>query len=429
MPEVAEMTREEIEQKINSASSMEDINFLNEMISGNIKPVEQVTPTEEPIAEDVGPEHIDEVVAVEDSDISEEQKYREESFEFQRESEELKRKLELIEIQKEEERQQRINAQAELNAKLEEEAKLREELQKKIEELRNAPKEDTRTQAEIEEDDSYVTDYDRNTRKKIEELSKTLGTSSPVIEELRKELDEFRNMRKENERQDQLKRETREREEARNRLYDDVRKFQKKYPEFNTKEDIGKMTDKFLKFKEDVSWALKTTDSKTITKALNEYFKEDSETRKTIESKGIRLDGEFDKFRQIADLIDLKNGAKYNEITGEIDYIRDDFGNRVNYRSLDEAYKISNYHNEINKARVNGVKEVTQKLEKRSNVAVTVPVTAETRVDHGAQLTKDTISELLNLDPYQLHSLKRTDPSRYELAMKAYDALGVGRPN
>ena len=122
------------------------------------------------------------------------------------------------------------------------------------------------------------------------------------------------------------------------------------------------------------------------------------------------------------DLVDLKNGIQYNPKTGEDEYITDSIGNRVRYRSIEEAYKVSNYFDTMNKARIDSYKEVNEKLTARNAAPVVLDVSETAPLE--TTYTEEQMRELMATPERQL----KRNPQLRQQVENLYASLGMEAP-
>jgi septal ring factor EnvC (AmiA/AmiB activator) len=192
-------------------------------------------------------------------------------------------------------------------------------------------------------------------------------------------------------------------------------------PELQTKRSIKELNEDFLRFRKDISYISNAKNVQELERAIEEYYK-GGDIKNIADRNGIKPVDEYDKLAKLMEVIDLKDGLKFNNRTGEYEPILDDGGNRIRYRSLEEAYKINNYYDEINKARKQAFKDVNNKLTTLQNAPVTLPQTVTTSLDE--HYTTEQMREILNMPVNQW----KNDPRKRQMVEKVYSDLGIPLP-
>ena len=125
------------------------------------------------------------------------------------------------------------------------------------------------------------------------------------------------------------------------------------------------------------------------------------------------------------ELMDAKDGVKFNTSTGNYEPIVDDLGNQVRYRSLEEVYRINNYYDELNKQRQKAYTDVNNKLSAFNSAPVTLTTSQTTSVSE--RLSEDQIREGINIPLTDRNWAN--NPVKRELVEKAYLAAGTTPPS
>ena len=400
-------------EKIQAAYDANDMGVINGVLSGAIKsgekPVETTVP--EQVATNEPTEQVEEVI-----DYSIVAKRQEEDIE------KAKRYIEEIEKKKKEEIELKDIEKIALLKQIDEERKRREEVEKRIKEMdAQKPKGDSVYSAE--EDEELVSDYAKNTRKMIDDLKGQIGqtnTSDPKIHELEARLKKFE---QEAERVKVEEDKTRKAKEAEERIFNEVKTFQSKYPELQTKKNFGEVATEFNKFKESLASFAKVTSSEEVDRVLMSYFDENKgkKLREEAAKIGIVAPDEAEKFVHIAELVDMTRGFEYDPILERFVQIKNSVGETVRYRSIEESYKVKNYYNEINNAKKKVAKQISTKLNTIQNSPVTIDNNETRPIENG--LSNEQVGEIVrNAELYV------TDRNRYELLKRAYAKLRAPAP-
>lgn len=411
MENVTEMTREEIEREM---YENKNIDVINGVINGSIK--EKVV-TEEQQEEVTNEEGVQ--VEGQDENSPQNKEQHEESNEEngQEEIDELeraKRYNEFLKQQQEEIKKREAEERKRILREKEEERKRREELEKELQMLKerayNKPQSPTTLDDEASDDEEYASEYSRKTRQMIEEIKDSIGNNAMqdprVMEFIRKQ--------EEKERQEEYKR-------AERKQMDEIERFQTRYSELKTEKPIAEIHKEYISFAEELASAMNLKNQAQIDKAVSDYYK-GGDSKNIADKYGISAPKEYEKYRVIVDLIDLKRGVEYNPYTGQEEPILDEDGHRVRYRSIDEAYKVSNYYNDINKHVINAHKTMQKKLNEINSGPVVLDDTEASQPER--QSTVDGDRELLSLDP----RIYEKDPELKSKVHAAYKRIGIEPP-
>lgn len=270
-----------------------------------------------------------------------------------------------------------------------------------------------------DDEDEYVSEYAKRTRQKLEELSAKYGES-----DFKQISDELSRLKQEIEAEKELKRsllEKEEKEKSQQRLFDSIRQFQLTYPELQTSKNIKELNEEYLKFRKDISYISNASTVKELEKAVADYFN-GGDVRKIAEQNGIKPFEDYDKFTKIMDLIDLKEGIKYDPNIGDYVPITDETGTRVRYRSLEEAYKVNNFYDEVNRARKQAYRDVNNKLNQLKSSPVTLGNDQTTTFN--ANYDAATIKQLINMPVSEW----KHDPRKRQMVEKAFRDIGMEPP-
>lgn len=412
--EPMEMTAEEIRQGAYTGDKEKDLQMINAFLSGNVSVKQQEVSNEEPATLDNTVTETStegETVTEPDFDAEEEErKRRYEQF--------LKEKELAAQIEEERKKQLLIAKQKEEEIKKEREARL--ELEKKLKELSELQQTKTQQQSTTDSytDDSeeeFVSDYAKGTREKVDRLESLInefGSNHPKVKELEEEIRTFREEFKVV--MEERQRKAREEEEKRQRekLYGGIREFQNRYPELKTTVDIEEVDRQYQQFRNDMAVAIKAKSVFELEQAIADYFA-GGDYKKIADEKGIKAPADYDKYQAIVDLYDMKRGVKYDPVTGKENPILNDEGQRVTYRSLEEAYYVRNREKELADMRRKSSQEIAKKISQINGGAVELPSNMNGQVVQQGY-TKDQVNTLLNTDikaiindPVKLDEFKR----------------------
>lgn len=411
---------EELNIRMNSGSREEQLSAVNAVLSGNVVINQEQKKANVPNVQTVSEQDqkIDSVLPITEN--------KEEIITPVVSIDEYEQQKKYAEFLEQKEREEHLRHLAELkereDALLKERAS-KEELEKRLRELdqiRNAAPTVTSEQISEEEDENYVSDYAKKTRAMIEEFKATVGEGN-ALKELREKISKIETD------YDQQKKLTLElqqkekQEEIERKTFDNIRKFQSEHPELQTEVDIVDIDKQYSVFRKNIAHLIKANSTADVDKAIESY-NSNGEIKKLADERGIKGVKDFNKYKAIAELIDLKNGVKYDSITGKEIPILDDEGKQVRYRSLDEVYKIKNFYDELNNIRKQTYKEVSRKLEGFENAPVTLPQEKTSTFSSG--FTAEQESEILNWNPKNWEN----SPEKFEMVKKVYNKRGLDVP-
>ena len=412
--EPMEMTAEEIRQGAYTGDKEKDLQMINAFLSGNVSVKQQEVSNEEPATLDNTVTETStegETVTEPDFDAEEEERKRKyEQF--------LKEKELAAQIEEERKKQLLIAKQKEEEIKKEREARL--ELEKKLKELSELQQTKTQQQSTTDSytDDSeeeFVSDYAKGTREKVDRLESLInefGSNHPKVKELEEEIRTFREEFKVVMEERQRKAREEEEKRQRDKLYGGIREFQNRYPELKTTVDIEEVDRQYQQFRNDMAVAIKAKSVFELEQAIADYFS-GGDYKKIADEKGIKAPADYDKYQAIVDLYDMKRGIKYDPVTGKENPILNDEGQRVTYRSLEEAYYVRNREKELADMRRKSSQEIAKKISQINGGAVELPSNMNGQVVQQGY-TKDQVNTLLNTDikaiindPVKLDEFKR----------------------
>lgn len=412
--EPMEMTAEEIRQGAYTGDKEKDLQMINAFLSGNVSVKQQEVSNEEPTTLDnTVTETSTEGETVTEPDFDAEEEERKRKYEqFLKEKE--------LAAQIEEERKKQLLIAKQKEEEIEKERKARLELEKKLKELSELQQTKTQQQSTTDSytDDSeeeFVSDYAKGTREKVDRLESLInefGSNHPKVKELEEEIRTFREEFKVVMEERQRKAREEEEKRQRDKLYGGIREFQNRYPELKTTVDIEEVDRQYQQFRNDMAVAIKAKSVFELEQAIADYFA-GGDYKKIADEKGIKAPADYDKYQAIVELYDMKRGIKYDPVTGKENPILNDEGQRVTYRSLEEAYYVMNREKELADMRRKSSQEIAKKISQINGGAVELPSNMNGQVVQQGY-TKDQVNTLLNTDikaiindPVKLDEFKR----------------------
>jgi len=343
------------------------------------------------------------------------------------EQEERERQARLNEFraqQAQDEKERILLEKRETEERLEEERKANEELKNRLQmltELQSQQHQAPNGTTNDDEDDEYVSDYAKRTRKELEELKAMYSANDPRIQKFIEKADQY-------EAKIQSELEARERQrakeaadEAERKAYGSIREFQRTVPELQTSVDIQEVEKEYFQFRRDLSSATKAKSKEEFDRYMLDYFK-GGEVKKLADGKGITLPKDYDTYQKVVELADMKRGVTYDPTLGKEIPILNDEGRQVTYRSLEEAYRVKNYPDEMNRIRKQVIQDYQNKLNEARSGARTLD--NETTVQFTGGLTTDQVKQVLAWKPHEFIN----DPERRELVKQVYRSQGLDSP-
>jgi len=400
-------TVDEVKQSYNTGNTQRDLEVVNAVLNGNVEIKGTGQPEQNIVLNDVQENIQPSVVDDYNQKIEEQRKYAE-FLESKQREQELKYLQEL---------QDKEN-------KIQQEKQSREEIEKRLQELSKLNEQRLSTSSteteQTTEEDEFVTDYAKSTRKMVEELKSQVG-ANPVIQELYNKINTIESEYQTQKQQSEKLQQERLRKIKEDKVFDGIRQFQMQHPELKTNRDIRELDQEYINFRKNVGYAINAKSTVDIDKAIDDYYV-GGPTKEILESKGIKPFEEFDKYNNITEIIDLKSGQRYDKQTGHIVPILDEDGNRIRYRSFEEAYKISTYENAINDARKRSFQEVSKKLETINNAPVTIPPSQTDAFKTGFSLEEE--KAILSWEPKDWVN----NPDRARMVKEVYTKRGLEPP-
>lgn len=337
---------------------------------------------------------------------------------------ELKQKEEYIQFTEErhtQEKEELLRAKAELEERLRRESEQKEDLARQIRERMQVEQNFTSTsESANDDDDEYVSDHSKKTRQMVIDLERKYR-DHPDIQKLVAEFTELRSeIDSEKQERDRIRQEQK-RKAAKESSFNDAREFFIKHPEIKPSRDIAEIDADVQRFKRDIGHLSGAKSLADIERAVDDFYS-NSEFRKLAESRGIKPVDGYEQYNQYADLKDMAEGRKYNRTTGQFEEIRDSRGNPVRYRSVEEAYILSNYANDITQAKRDMSRKIQKTLSMVNDGPVTLNSSETAKVTN--EMSHETIRELMNLNP----RVWVNNPQLKEKVEQAYNAAGQPLP-
>lgn len=429
MEDVVLKSKEEAIQRMNSGDSKQDLEFVNSILSGNVKIESEDTSSTEDVVETVENTENDTPQTENDTNEDEKDSSTEESVEIEidplkDEYEREKRYTDFLKKRSQEDKEEYLKKIREIEQEKENEQKAKEELEQRLQKLVESTNKEFSTEKDESDEDEFVSDYTKKTRNMVEELRDRIknNSSEVTVEELSKKLEQLQNeIENERKERDAFKEKEKKRK-YREQLFSNIRSFYAKHPEMCPSEDIEKIHDNYSQFRKDMVAITGVQSIPELEKAIKNYFN-DGEIKELADKHGIRPVKDYDKYIQTVELLDFADGKKFNPSTGDYDLITDENGNRVRYKSLDEAFIVKNYYTSVTDAKRQAYKDVDKKLKTFKKAAVTLnPEKTDGFISN--KLTFEEEKEVLSWSPKEWIN----DPNRRDLVAQVYAKRGLDMP-
>ena len=421
--EKAVLSTEEIMNGMNTGDPKKDLDMVNTVLSQNYEL--KSNGDKSVIAEDVVNNSVEQNAVDTTSDnqvLNDNNAVQEKELEIERQ----RKYNELTEQRRKEEYDKYLKNLQDKENQIVSEKRAKEELQNKLQqlqELQNRQPDSSSNSSEKldEEDETYVSEYTKKTRQMVEELRASVGAANPVVTELTEKISKIEQEynREKSERQ---KFEEQKKQEAEDqKTYDTIRQLQSKYSDLKTNKDIKTIEDEYLRFRKDMAFLVKAKNHLDLEKAISDYFG-NGVTKKQADENGIKFPDEYDKYKRIVELHDTRRGIRYDPVIGKEIPILDDTGKQVRYRSLEEAYRVLNFDEEVTKQKRQAYRDTSRKLEEINSNPSTLDVTETEQFQTG--ISPEQENEILNWSPREY----MRDPDKLKLVEMVYSKRGLEVP-
>jgi hypothetical protein len=187
-------------------------------------------------------------------------------------------------------------------------------------------------------------------------------------------------------------------QERMNKLFSEVDAFSQGHEHFKMDRGTANVFNDVNVFKTRLQDYLRTTDIREVEKAYrNVVGGKDEALAKNLESAGVAIPQDADSYLRLAEIVDLKNGYKFNEYTGEYEELKDDFGVRVSQRSIEDAYKLSRFTDIVAEARAEQTQAIERKLTSREGSATTLPQDVSSDGSNDGKMSHAEANAILNM--------------------------------
>lgn len=414
--EVKFMSQEDIKAGIDRG----DPEILNGMINNTIR-VGEPEPVIEPVNEEV--ENAPDLIEPPETVLEENGKEEEPS----KDDDEYEKKVEALRLARHKDKALFQEESEKSRAKALELEEQKKKLEEEVQALRAAAeKKNIAVEEDVVEDsdDPLEPDYSKAIRKKVSDLENQVtqtGNNDVILNEIKELKDAWAEQKRIDEANKRKDRET--------KVFKEIEDFQSKNSLFRTNKNIKDLASNYKLLHSEVSDYVKSIDPNSrdedVLRAVNAIVRGSTPTdikfRQRAEKAGIIVPREMDKFMQIADIVDLKSGKQFNSITGRLEDVTDDEGNPVYYRSIDEAFKIYNYDNDISEVKKKVAKQYQEKKDRRDQSAITLDNSVVSSVEETAVMDLGRIKQILAKDPKEI----RKNPALMEEYRNARKALNL----
>lgn len=419
------MARYMTEEEINSGIESGNLEIINGVISGEI--VAGTGETENAQHEE------------DQQDVNEQEETASNTEEVEEETvvdvDEREEALKQYEMELEAERKIRLEREAEAR-KLLEDLKAaenlkqeRDRLAKELEEARarlSSQVKDEPSSEQSTEDEQFESDYSKATRRELEEIKKSLvNAPASGVQDIIKKLEALEGKLESVSKRDEAAEKERQAKQIQERLFSEIEEFQKRNEDFRTSKPVKDLHSEYNELCRRVSEFIGSKDQRDVNLAVYNILRgktpRDKQMREKLEKVGVDIDNDLNKFLDICDMVDRKNGKRYDKYTGKLEDIVDSNGLPVRYRSLDEVYKLSDFKKAATVAAQKAVRDVADRLIKREESAVTLDNSETSDAKDVGVMSKEEIEAILDMSPSKI--LK--NPALKEKLERAYKQLGI----
>ena len=258
---------------------------------------------------------------------------------------------------------------------------------------------------DVQEDDmaaDLAGEYGRNTRTIVDSIKESLGNAASVdqITALEQKLNAILELEEGRRKSDEVAAAERAKRERFNKLFTEVDAFSNEHQDtFGLNRSASSVYEDTLAFKNKIKNYLGTDDPMQIESAYRKAVTgSDNELVEKLKAVGVSAPSDALNYLKLAEVVDLKNGYKFNDYTGQFEEIKNSDGDRVVLQSIDDAYKLSRFNDIMNEAKASQAKEIEKKLTERSNGATLLPDVDVSDGDNGA-MTLEEKQRILSLPP------------------------------
>jgi len=286
---------------------------------------------------------------------------------------------------------------------------------REMDELRKAPVPPVASTPRLKEDetdDEFASNYSKNNRTEIQEMKNTVaGLKDITPDALAALVARLDKIDDDNKLKDEEKdREARVKADAdyQTKMFDSIDKFTEGDSKAHLK--LAKSTkekyDEHTALRTRITDYLKTDDEKIVEKALRGVVKNESEyfkgMRTKMEGVGIVIPEDTQNYLKLSEIVDLKMGVKYNSITGGYDKIVDEVGVQIRQKSIEDAYKLSNYVEVMSGVAKDQSLKIQQQLSNKEGSAVSIPSANLSQGNESDNMTEDEMNSILDMSARDL---------------------------
>jgi len=253
---------------------------------------------------------------------------------------------------------------------------------------------------EDETDADLAGSYSKNNRAIIDTLKDTITGAASVdqVAALEQKLNSILEFEKDRREQQEAIAVKNAEDERKKKLFSEVDAFASGHEHFRMERGTAEVFNDVNTFKDRLKDYLRTSDVREVEKAYrNVVSGKDTELSENLSKAGVVVPNDAESYLRLAEVVDLKNGYKFNEYTGEYEQITDDFGVRVSQRSIEDAYKLSRFSDIVAEARAEQTQAIEEKLAGRQASATTLPQEVESDGSSDGQMSYAEMDQLLNL--------------------------------
>jgi hypothetical protein len=260
------------------------------------------------------------------------------------------------------------------------------------------------------DDEELANNYSKNNRSEIENLKTTIASlgsgESDVVRGLVEKIGKLEEQNNTIEAERKRDQDAADRNARMDKMFTSIDKFAEGKDHLKLGRGIKEEYKDHTKLRTRISEYLGTDDDSIVNKTLRGLASNETDffkgMRTKMEELGITIPEGTQNYLKLSDIVDLKRGVTYNSETGVYEDIVDELGNKVCQRSIEDAYKLSNFEGEVTDARVEQSIEIQKQLSNREGSAVSIPPEDLSQGNEEDVMTTEQMNSILDMDPRKI---------------------------
>ena len=296
----------------------------------------------------------------------------------------------------------------ELQAEME---RLRSEHKAEIDELRasiSTPAPSAPQKLEEDTDDiELASNYSKNNRSDIENLKETIaslgtGVNSEALNAILDRVGKIEEANKTSEEERVNDKKRTDKEERQIKMFKSIDTFSADKEHLKLSKTTEEEYKEHTALRGRITEYMRTDDDAIVNKTLRGITANETPfyqgLRKKMEDVGITIPEDTSNYLKLSDIVDLKMGVKYDPQTGGYNKILDDLGRQVCQRTIEDAYKLSNYSGNMDKARRDQSLLIQEQLNSKSDSAISIPPENLAQGNESDTMTQEQMNSILDMD-------------------------------